>query len=569
MSPGPKSSGSPGSVWTGRSPSGAGSAAWNRIGVFFAGKSWLIPTALVALGLFLRWTDELYAWFNPDEGLNYFIAVQPSLAGAWANLSHNAHPPLFSICLWWMSLFGADPTWLRIFSLVCGCAGIHGVWLLGRELGGGITGFVAAALIAISPAEIVLSQVIRPYALQLLCLSYGLYFLARWLRTRRGLLGLSVFMTAAVMTQFSSFLVAVGVGMLLAGMIATRRFNAGEIRGLALAFFPVVAAMALSFFLHVLPNLIGSQMQKNAMATWLSGYYIDGAPSAWFNLLGLLRFSFGQEIYGAMAIALALGLVIGIVRGKTIAILSAIVFCIALLASAAGQYPFGTTRHSSYLIIFMALVVGQGIAIPCTVSRRSATITFAAASLLLLFHSPLHRAMNSERIPQGLAAELPIPADQWQRVVPVLEELRTSEGLVITSMQAHYALFPAFHQRSPALPINRPTFRWFQWGKRDVIASMTWEMTILPELRNRDEHLYRLLADVTAARIAFHLGDYRRATLLSCGWSSRLADEFEAVDQQLPPEQQWIQKQFRIDGFAAHDLNMSTLVNFIAEFDAP
>jgi hypothetical protein len=85
--------------------------------------------------------------------------------------------------MWLMSLVSSDHTWLPMASLASGGLAIFGAYLASRELGSkpgsvcGLSGLVAATLIAISPFAIDQSQLIRPYMLQFALLTFAIWFL--------------------------------------------------------------------------------------------------------------------------------------------------------------------------------------------------------------------------------------------------------------------------------------------------------------------------------------------------------------------------------------------------------
>ena len=137
--------------------------------------------------------------------------------------------------------------WLRTPSLVCGTLAIPVVYAAGRRLAGPVAGGIAAALLAFSPAAISMSQVARPYGLQLLLVS-GV--IATWLRAidrrrARDLWVYSALATAALLAHYGSL---IAIAATLAGFAAERvRTGAFSFpaRDLAKAQLPVFAVLAL------------------------------------------------------------------------------------------------------------------------------------------------------------------------------------------------------------------------------------------------------------------------------------------------------------------------------------
>ena len=126
---------------------------WAEIRDFFGKRYWLICLLIVLLGLALRVGGLTGFWVNPDEGI-YYGALTSKFADFWTQLENNAHPPLYYLLLRGMGVFSVDFVWFRSLSLVSGCLTIWGTYLLGREVGGVLTGLFAAFLWAIVAAAV-------------------------------------------------------------------------------------------------------------------------------------------------------------------------------------------------------------------------------------------------------------------------------------------------------------------------------------------------------------------------------------------------------------------------------
>jgi hypothetical protein len=105
-------------------------------------------------------------WINPDEGI--YLDATRSVDDLMKEIGGNAHPPLFYILNFILGAFTDDYVLIRGLALVCGCAAVYGMFLLGREASGPVTGLVSAGILAVLPSAIEYSRVIRPYMLQIL-----------------------------------------------------------------------------------------------------------------------------------------------------------------------------------------------------------------------------------------------------------------------------------------------------------------------------------------------------------------------------------------------------------------
>ncbi len=168
----------------------------------------LVVGALVRVREALRtplWFDELYS----------LSAVQRSFEGMIEVVRQDVHPPLHLVLTWLWMRAGDSDLWVREASIVAGLAGIAAVWALARELAGPRAGLLAAALAALHPWHVHISQEARPYAMLWLTLT-----LAAWTAWRlasapgRGrLVAYAVAAAAAMWTHYLAGVVVAVIGL--------------------------------------------------------------------------------------------------------------------------------------------------------------------------------------------------------------------------------------------------------------------------------------------------------------------------------------------------------------------
>ena len=180
-----------------------------------------VAVAAIAVGLVLRfanldrkvyWHDEAYTslrvagYIGPAvedatrdrptltaaELLNYQqLPPSPSLADCWNALAHNPeHPPLYYLLAHgWGRLFGASVAGYRAIAAVFGAIALGGMFWLGRLLfpAQPAIAWVATALLAVSPLQLIYSQEAREYTLWAvgLLLAHGTLVRAMGLGTGR------------------------------------------------------------------------------------------------------------------------------------------------------------------------------------------------------------------------------------------------------------------------------------------------------------------------------------------------------------------------------------------------
>lgn len=122
----------------------------------------MLAIAVAALGLRLYRLADAPVWW--DEGWSVWLARMP-LPEAAVRTAYDVHPPLYYAMLHlWLLVAGEGELAIRYPSLAAGVLGVALAYRLGREMGGRFAGIVAAAMLAVSPFNVVWSQQARMYA---------------------------------------------------------------------------------------------------------------------------------------------------------------------------------------------------------------------------------------------------------------------------------------------------------------------------------------------------------------------------------------------------------------------
>jgi hypothetical protein len=194
----------------------------------------LILAAILAVGAAVRfyeitkiglWPDEFWssvhlatgrgtAIFDLPTGVLIDPPPQTLLAGAphwwhiWTGLRNIVHPPLYLILLrWWMDLFGTGDLATRSFSALASLAGVVVLFDILRRTISTQAGLLAAALMAIAPMQIDLSQETRPYpflALVGLLACHALVRIEQYGPSKSRLFQLALAVAATALTHYFS-----------------------------------------------------------------------------------------------------------------------------------------------------------------------------------------------------------------------------------------------------------------------------------------------------------------------------------------------------------------------------
>ncbi|HUQ40261.1 MAG TPA: glycosyltransferase family 39 protein [Acidimicrobiales bacterium] len=170
----------------------------------------------IAGGVVLRFWTGSALWL--DEALSVNIARLP-LSQLTEALRHDGAPPVYYVLLHgWMQVFGEGDAAVRALSGVLSVASLPLMYLAGRRLAGREAGWVATALLAMSPFALRYATETRMYALIVFLTLLGYLVLDRFLArpTTGRLFGIMVVSALLVLTHYWSLFLLAAVCLALA-----------------------------------------------------------------------------------------------------------------------------------------------------------------------------------------------------------------------------------------------------------------------------------------------------------------------------------------------------------------
>ncbi|NLE75933.1 MAG: hypothetical protein GX605_04175 [Chloroflexi bacterium] len=277
-----------------------------------AGRAWTTPAGLLALlvlGLGLRLVGITFQPLWWDEGYSVYFAALP-LGEMVRQTAVDIHPPLYYALLHgWIGLWGPSVSALRWLSVLAGLAAVPLAFALGRAWWGARAGWLAGALLTLSPFHIYYSQEVRMYAL---VATLGLAATALYVRlwragkggSRWAWVGYGAALAAALYTQyFAAFLLLAHALHTLWALrppstrrLAVRLLGAQGAAGLC--FVPWLAYAGPKLWLYV-GYKVGQDADRplgllaylgRHLAAMGSGHWEGGLADGWW--LGLLPVAF-------------------------------------------------------------------------------------------------------------------------------------------------------------------------------------------------------------------------------------------------------------------------------------
>ncbi|HJT70902.1 MAG TPA: glycosyltransferase family 39 protein [Terriglobales bacterium] len=434
-------------------------------------------------GLVLRVWHASGTFLNSDEIMHFAAANQTSWAATYRMSLAISHPPLLIFVLHLWRALGTSELMLRMSSII---AGLAFCWfalqwarlLFAEEVAWGLYVFVLFL-----PTSIELSTEVRQYALFLAFMMAAAYLLERALaENSAGAMLLSgVSLWFAIGSHYSGFLFAPALGV----YAIWRILRQGHRLRVTLAWVAgQVGALALCIFLYFtqireLSHYFGGQdPTKGWMENAYLGhsYFVSGKVNPVIFIIGrtvgVFQYTFRQLVVGDIAFLFFLAGIFLLFRGKNssrvnsrqLGALLLLPFAANCAAAMVRAYPYGGTRHSSFLLPFA--LAGICIALAGALRHKLLpTIATAIAICLLcrltLANKPPFFSSTDER------------ASNMHAAIDYIDRLPEDE-IIFGDFQTNLMLGHYLCNQQPYAPDQRvPGFVSFQCGGHRVIASTT------------------------------------------------------------------------------------------------
>ena len=459
---------------------------------------------LLTLGFALRFWNAAYRFLNADEALHYLLSVQSSAEAAYRASFTTVHPPLLIVFLYYWGMLSRSELFLRLPCLLAGTAFCWVMFCWVRRVSNYSTALIALALFLFSPALVLLSAEVRQYSFLLLFCAGSLYFLDRALQEDSAVTMMlsSVSLYLALLTHYSSLVFALTVGIYaLLRTFATR--PRGRVIALwAVGQFGALALIATLFVTHItkvrarhaMEGLVGSYLRRSVLQPGQNSLAFIARAN-----LRLFHYFFSQGAVGALALTLFLWGLILLFRdfskksarqpsSRHLAVLVIFPWLVNTGLALFRIYPFGGTRHDSYLTIFLV----PALSIPLARWKRGKrwakpALIGAVLAVCNLFPSPEGEYIRAHDQSRGLMAQ----AVSSLRSLPYGSTILTDDqgGLLLSYYLCNSKVVQI--EQKPFQPLfNAPC------GSSAVISidprRWTFKPETFPETLNSAQHTFKL-----------------------------------------------------------------------------
>ena len=492
--------------------------------------------SILGLGLIVRIWHASGTYLNPDEALHFFVANKTTWWETYRSSLNVSHPPLLIFLLRVWRGLGTSELMLRLPSILAGTAFCWFAYRWLSRLFEQSVVWIAFAFIVFLPSSIDLSTEVRQYALLLAFVMGSAYFLERAVRENSAIsmLASGVFLWFALFSHFSAFLFAAVLGVYAILRMLEQRT---PLKIVAVWELGQVVGVGICYWLYVtqISRLGQAYGGTNATKGWMGGdylgnsYLIPGKINPFLFVFartgGVFQYVFRQSVVGDLAFVLFVVGVVMILRGHVrkntqvsniakpgaprppytgILLLLPFVFnCAAALMRA---YPYGGTRHSSFLMPFA--LAGVGVALARLVKNR-----IALGILVALLVSLVCNLFPSKRLPY-MSAE----SQRQANMTAAIETLRRlpAEQPIFTDYQTSLSVGHYLCDQRPVEQDRKMAgFMSFECGGHKVIVSAS---TFLFTPRNYYDQWQAMVREYR-----LQLGS--KVCVTQMGWSTYLAFE--------------------------------------------
>jgi hypothetical protein len=328
------------------------------------------PLLLILTGLMVRLIGAHSKFLNADEAMHYLLAMQPTLADAYGASLGTAHPPLLIIFLHYWQMLSRTEFFLRLPSVIAGTAAGWFLYAWLRDVADGTTALVAMSLILFSPALIYTSAEVRQYALLLCFMAATLYLLDRaFISGSPGvMLTSAITLYLALLTHYAAMIFALSIAMYGLVRIADIRPKPLLVAAWGVTQAGCAGIAAVLWKTHISIIRHRALTQDVAQSYLKSSLFRPGQENVFAFLaksnLRLFHFLFSQGAVSVLGMLLFVAGIVELLRdgdcdeptgrpsSRQLGVLLLLPFLINGGAALIGAYPYGGTRHDSYLAIF-------------------------------------------------------------------------------------------------------------------------------------------------------------------------------------------------------------------------
>jgi uncharacterized membrane protein len=326
---------------------------------------------IIAAAFVIRVFYSVACYLTPDEAAHFDAAAATSWSESMKAAFSLTHPPLFIAVLHAILFVGRSELIVRSPSLIAGTAALWFAFAWIKRLLGGVPALAGLGFLALSPMAISASAEVRQYGLLLFFICAALYATERTFAehsTRWAILQ-GFFLLCAILTHYIALIVLASLGL----YVLLRWLVDGLPRNILLTIGLSQLIIAIVFL-----SLYFGQVRKSipfghgSTLEWLRPFYYSAGSEtplgfAWrsvyntfLHAVGVVKLSYLFMFLFMLGFAAVLA-----ARTKAprlVALLVMSPFVVGFVAGIFQVFPFGGSRHQTYLLPFLAAGIAAALA---------------------------------------------------------------------------------------------------------------------------------------------------------------------------------------------------------------
>jgi 4-amino-4-deoxy-L-arabinose transferase-like glycosyltransferase len=482
----------------------------------------------LAAGCALRVWHASGTFLNSDEVMHFAAANQTSWAATYRMSLALSHPPLLIFLLHIWRTLGTSELVLRLPSIAAGMAFCWFTFYWAQKLFSRGIAWIIYSFVLFLPASIELSTEIRQYALLLAFAMCAAYLLERALAedcpAAMFLSGASLWL--AICSHFSAFLFAAALAIYSLWRMLIQHSRARVVAAWITTQLVAISLCAFFYFTQIrhLGKYFGGH---SALQGWMSdeylahSYYTPGTVNppifALGRTIGVFQYAFRQLLVGDLGFVLFVVGVILIFRNppgssrvssRQLGALLLLPFVINCAAAMVRAYPYGGTRHSSFLLPFA--LAGVSVALNGLLKQKilwgiAVATLIALTCRLTIANKPPYFSSPDER------------SSNMRAAIGYIRQLPPTE-IIFGDFQTNLMLGHYLCGQQPYAPDQRVAgFVSFQCGGHRVVASTTKYVFDANTFRDQ----------LQKAAFRFGLPSGSAVQIAQMGWNTHLLSEIK------------------------------------------
>jgi 4-amino-4-deoxy-L-arabinose transferase-like glycosyltransferase len=366
--------------------------------ILFSSNIDAIVVTILSIGLVLRLIEASQTYLNPDEALYFWRSISNNFVKLYQESLRVHHPPLLVILIHYIRKISDTEIAMRMISVAAGTLFPLLVYLWIGRAWNKLAGLFAMTILTFAPNLVSLSAQVRAYTLELFFMSASLYSLDRAIdeKSLKWMWLFAMLLYLGTWTEYSFIFFTASIGIYFLLRIRGKKISRNLMFNWMFIQIGAIALYGFHYLTHV-RKVMNHPSSQFLIESWLPHSFPGIADNVFvFAVRGTLKqFAY---LFASIPIGIIMGFLflfglILIWKGRSRddakrshAMLA--IFVVPFLFTCAGAlariHPYGNSRHTVFLALFIASCVG--VALEKLIKSRTWIVLPAFLLVIPLWH---------------------------------------------------------------------------------------------------------------------------------------------------------------------------------------